>query len=793
MADDLCFFNKDSFILKSPKKSLLVLRMVVLLFVMVCGVFICSICLRQISISSTSEFLNIGVIQKPCPEPNIEPWEIPYVHYPNPKTYSRAECACNPVRYFAIMSMQRSGSGWFETLLNNHTNISSNGEIFSVKVRRSNVSTIFETLDKIYNLDWVSSASKNECTAAVGLKWMLNQGLMQHHKELVEYFNTRGVSAIFLFRRNLLRRMISILANSYDRDAKLLNGTHKSHVHSPREAEILASYKPVINATLLIPNIRQIEETTKKALEYFKSTRHIILYYEDVVKNRTKLDEVQEFLKVPRRELRSRQVKIHKGALSNHFQNWDDVKKALNGTHFPFSFSRLPLNAERKKNTQSLRSGCYQYIKMQSTDAPDLNSKQQQQQQQQQQPQQQSSQQLQQPQWVPNQWMGAMQYPTAAMVMMQQQMMMYPHHYMPYNNHHFQYQQYQHQQQQKQQHSYLQKQQQGSNSDEVKTIWVGDLVHWMDETYLHGCFSHTGEVSSVKIIRNKQTGQSEGYGFVEFHSRATAEKVLQNYNGSLMPNTEQPFRLNWASFSMNERRSDAGSDLSIFVGDLAMDVTDTILHETFSSRFQSVKGAKVVIDSNTGRSKGYGFVRFGDENEKSRAMTEMNGVYCLSRPMRVGVATPKKASGYQQQYSSQALVLAGGHASNGAVAQGFQSDNESNNATIFVGGLDSDVSDDDLRQPFSQFGEIISVKIPHGKGCGFVQFANRKNAEEAIQSLNGTNIGKQTVRLSWGRNIGNKQGRGDSGNQWNGRYYRGQGYGGYGYGYYAAAAVPGAS
>lgn len=87
----------------------------------------------------------------------------------------RAECACNPVRYFAILSMQRSGSGWFETLLNNHTNISSNGEIFSVKIRRSNVSTIFETLDKVYNLDWLSSASKNECTAAVGLKWMLNQ------------------------------------------------------------------------------------------------------------------------------------------------------------------------------------------------------------------------------------------------------------------------------------------------------------------------------------------------------------------------------------------------------------------------------------------------------------------------------------------------------------------------------------------------------------------------------------------------------------------------------------------
>lgn len=87
----------------------------------------------------------------------------------------RAECAGNPVRFFVIITMQRSGSGWFETLLNSHVNVSSNGEIFSVMDRRDNVSSIIRTLDKVYNLDWFNSASKNECSAAVGLKWMLNQ------------------------------------------------------------------------------------------------------------------------------------------------------------------------------------------------------------------------------------------------------------------------------------------------------------------------------------------------------------------------------------------------------------------------------------------------------------------------------------------------------------------------------------------------------------------------------------------------------------------------------------------
>lgn len=157
------------------------------------------------------------------------------------------------------------------------------------------------------------------------------------------------------------------------------------------------------------------------------------------------------------------------------------------------------------------------------------------------------------------------------------------------------------------------------------------------------------QVASVKVIRNKQTGLIEGYGFVEFVTRAAAERVLQTYNGTPMPNGEQNFRLNWASFSAGERR-DETSDFTIFVGDLAADVTDYMLQETFRGRYPSVKGAKVVIDRLTGRSKGYGFVRFSDESEQLRAMSEMNGAFCSTRPMRIGPATNKKTVAGQQQY-----------------------------------------------------------------------------------------------------------------------------------------------
>uniref|UniRef100_I1PC03 Sulfotransferase n=1 Tax=Oryza glaberrima TaxID=4538 RepID=I1PC03_ORYGL len=342
------FGNKDALIVKSSKKSPLALRMVVFAMTMICGIFICTMCMKQLGSDSLSRIVKIEVAEQLCNKSAILHSEVHFVHYPQPITYSRSECKCTPVRFFAIISSQRSGSGWFETLLNSHMNVSSNGEIFSSKERRSNISSITKTLDKVYNLDWNSSASKNECTAAVGLKWMLNQwqsrisiplilclqGLVANHADIADYFNRRGVSAIFLFRRNLLRQLVSQLANNHDRYLKQLNGTHKAHVHTAYEASILARYKPRLNTTSLIRSLKQVDDYTHDALENLKSINHITIYYEDLIRNRTKLLDVLDFLKVPRSKLVSRHVKIHTKPLSEQIENWDEVYNALNGTQY---------------------------------------------------------------------------------------------------------------------------------------------------------------------------------------------------------------------------------------------------------------------------------------------------------------------------------------------------------------------------------------------------------------------------------------------------------------------------
>ncbi|KAF3529796.1 hypothetical protein DY000_02041586 [Brassica cretica] len=75
--------------------------MIVLVFAMVCGLYIYSICLKQFSVE-TSQLVPTRITTR--------------IHYPKPHTFNRSECQHNPVRFFSILFMQRSGSDWFEML-----------------------------------------------------------------------------------------------------------------------------------------------------------------------------------------------------------------------------------------------------------------------------------------------------------------------------------------------------------------------------------------------------------------------------------------------------------------------------------------------------------------------------------------------------------------------------------------------------------------------------------------------------------------------------------------------------
>lgn len=75
----------------------------------------------------------------------------------------------------------------------------------------------------------------------------------------------------------------------------------------------------------------------------------------------------------------------------------------------------------------------------------------------------------------------------------------------------------------------------GVETPQSRTLWIGDIGPYVDENFLHSLFAHTGEVTQVKVIRDKNTGLSAGYGFVEFANHFAAKRVLEVLNGQQLP------------------------------------------------------------------------------------------------------------------------------------------------------------------------------------------------------------------------------------------------------------------
>jgi len=75
----------------------------------------------------------------------------------------------------------------------------------------------------------------------------------------------------------------------------------------------------------------------------------------------------------------------------------------------------------------------------------------------------------------------------------------------------------------------------------------------------------------------------------------------------------------------------------LFVGSLSWDTNDSKLLQAFS-RFGEITEAKVITDRDSGRSRGFGFVTFEDDEAADRAIAALNGTELDGRTIKVNVA-----------------------------------------------------------------------------------------------------------------------------------------------------------
>ncbi|CAM8996901.1 unnamed protein product [Rhodiola kirilowii] len=287
----------------------------------------------------------------------------------------------------------------------------------------------------------------------------------------------------------------------------------------------------------------------------------------------------------------------------------------------------------------------------------------------------------------------------------------------------------------------------GFDPSTCRSVYVGNIHTQVTEPLLQEVFANTGPVESCKLIRKEKSS----YGFVHYFDRRGAALAIYTLNGRLL--FGQPIKVNWAYTS--GQREDTSSHYNIFVGDLSPEVTDATLFACFSV-YPSCSDARVMWDQKTGRSRGFGFVSFRDQQEAQTAIIESTGKWLCSRQIRCNWATKGAASNDDQQSSDTKSVMEHVTGSSEDGKEPINSDAPENNpqyTTVYVGNLAPEVNQIDLHYHFHSLGAgvIEEVRIQRDKGFGFVRYSTHAEAALAIQLGNANSIlyGKP-IKCSWG-------------------------------------------
>ena len=84
----------------------------------------------------------------------------------------------------------------------------------------------------------------------------------------------------------------------------------------------------------------------------------------------------------------------------------------------------------------------------------------------------------------------------------------------------------------------------------------------------------------------------------------------------------------------------------LYVGSLPYSITDENLLQLFTGKGYKPLSARVIMDRDTGRSKGFGFVELGPEDDAAKAIGEFNGLNIEGRALVVNEARPQESRGY---------------------------------------------------------------------------------------------------------------------------------------------------
>ncbi|XP_038067714.1 ELAV-like protein 1-B isoform X2 [Patiria miniata] len=324
-----------------------------------------------------------------------------------------------------------------------------------------------------------------------------------------------------------------------------------------------------------------------------------------------------------------------------------------------------------------------------------------------------------------------------------------------------------------------------NNNEESKTnLIVNYLPQHTSQEEMRSLFGKFGEIESCKLVKDKITGQSLGYGFVNYMKPADASKALTMLNGLRL--ASKMIKVSYARPS-----SQAIKDANLYISGIPKNYKQEDLDKLFAP-YGHIITSRLLYDqdsSTTGRSRGVGFVRFDKRVEAERAIEALHDkapeqgsdplivkfannpsqnfhkvlqqayMTCMSpqrqRVMPIGSVGPMRHMPPCFRYSP--MTMAQQHSCNDVLnSMNLQAmTNNGNGWCLFVYNLPAESEESLLWQLFGPFGAVNNVKVVRDfntnkcKGFGFVTMPKYEDAHRAIEALNGYCLGQRTLQVSF--------------------------------------------
>ncbi|TXG73724.1 hypothetical protein EZV62_002303 [Acer yangbiense] len=248
------------------------------------------------------------------------------------------------------------------------------------------------------------------------------------------------------------------------------------------------------------------------------------------------------------------------------------------------------------------------------------------------------------------------------------------------------------------------------------SLYVGDLDPFVTENQLVDMFIKFGQLDSTVLWQDIATQQSLCYGFVNFHRLEDAKQAMETLNYSVV--NGKSIRIMWQQPNSEDRNSGKGN---IFVKNLDSSIDNRKLNKLFS-KFGYILSCKVAVEEN-GKSKGYGFVQFENEESANTAIENLDGSILEGKSLYVAHFIKK----YERTQASF--------------------------TNVYVKNLEPDVTEGWLEEKFSKFGNITSLYISKdsngvSQGFGFVNFENPEDAKRAVETMHGTQPSSEVLYVA---------------------------------------------